>query len=286
MMMSTQIRNIIALALCEDVGNGDITTQAVFKKQMDVQAQFLTKSECVIAGLEIVLEVFTSLSDKVTFTPLVNDGDVVQKGTIVASVSGSSDILLTGERTALNFLQRMSGIATATRAYVDLVSHTKAKILDTRKTVPGHRELDKWAVRLGGGENHRFRLDDRYLIKENHIRVAGSIQKAIEMVAEHRKNLKVDAEIEIEVTGLAEFEEVLSMPGNIVRFVMLDNMSNDEMKTAVTMNNGRYLLEASGNVNIGTVKTIAETGVDYISVGNLTHSVKAADISLLFNTED
>jgi nicotinate-nucleotide pyrophosphorylase (carboxylating) len=200
---------------------------------------------------------------------------------LVGVAKGPANILLTGERTVLNFMQRMSGIATKTHAYVKALEGTKAQILDTRKTVPGHRYLDKLAVRLGGGTNHRMRLDDRFLIKENHISVAGSVSKAIDSCIRFReaKNLQ-GVKIEIEVRNLDELSNVIHHGG--VDFVMFDNMDILDMQTGVKMVGGRFLIEASGNVTLETVRDIAETGVDYISCGALTHTVKALDLSMLF----
>ena len=276
----SEIDKRIDLALEEDINTGDITTQAIFGDQQQVEGEFIAKEDGVIAGLELGTHIFERLSKQVKFDPSVPDGSKVIKGTIVAAVTGPADVVLTAERTILNFMQRMSGIATQTRRFSDEISHTRARILDTRKTVPGLRELDKWAVRIGGGKNHRTRLDDLFLIKDNHITTAGSITNAIEACVDYRKKRRLRAGIEVEVKNLDELHEALRH--SEVDIVLLDNMSPADMKKAVEYNKGRMKLEASGNVSMETVKAIAETGVDYISVGAVTHSVRALDISLLF----
>jgi len=275
-----EIDKRIDIALEEDINTGDITTQAIFGSRHLVEGEFIAKEEGIIAGLELAGHIFNRLPQKVAFHPAVVDGTPVTKGETVATVRGPADIVLTAERTVLNFMQRMSGIATKTRRFADEVSHTKARILDTRKTVPGLRALDKWAVRIGGGVNHRMRLDDLFLIKDNHITTAGSISAAIEACIDYRKEKGLDAGVEVEVKDLEELEQVLVHPE--VDIVLLDNMSTGDMKKAVSTASGRVKLEASGNVSFETVRAIAETGVDFISVGALTHSVKAMDISLLF----
>jgi nicotinate-nucleotide pyrophosphorylase (carboxylating) len=273
---------IIEIALREDTGSGDITTQAVYTGSETARASFVAKQDGIIAGLLVASRVFQKVDPAVDFQSEVQDGDRVQKGMCFATARGPAGSILTAERTVLNFLQRMSGIATTVRAYADAVAHTHAKILDTRKTVPGHRYTDKWAVRLGGGENHRIGLYDRYLIKENHIRVAGGIPEALNACIRHRKLSGIQAAIEIEITNLDEFDMALATPG--ADYIMLDNMSLEDMAIAVQRNKGVCKLEASGNVNLNTVASIAETGIDYISVGSITHSVQALDISLLFQT--
>lgn len=281
----SEIDKRIDLALEEDINTGDITTQAIFGDRHQVEGEFIAKEEGVIAGLELGKHIFSRLSEKVAFHPAVSDGSKVSRGSTVAGVTGPADVVLTAERTVLNFMQRMSGIATETRTFADEISHTRARILDTRKTVPGLRELDKWAVRIGGGTNHRMRLDDLFLIKDNHITTAGSITKAIRSCVDYRQRKGLRAGIEVEVKNLDELHEALEHPE--VDIVLLDNMNPADMKKAVEYNDERAKLEASGNVSIDTVKVIAETGVDYISVGALTHSVKALDISLLFRiTQD
>jgi nicotinate-nucleotide pyrophosphorylase (carboxylating) len=274
MRLDEQISAIVQNALAEDVGSGDVTSQWILPPEMRVHGHFLAKAQGVLAGLEVVRQVFQQVDERITFQPRVKDGDTISKGDFVAVVEGPAASILTAERTALNFLQRMSGIATLTRRYVEAVAGTKAVILDTRKTAPGLRLLDKWAVRLGGGQNHRLGLYDMVLIKDNHIAAAGGNTQAVERV---RQRNQQGLAVEVEVKNLAELEEALAL--NVDR-IMLDNMNLDEMRRAMEMTAGRVPLEASGNVTLENVAAIATTGVDYISVGALTHSVKALDISL------
>ena len=225
--------------------------------------------------MEVVHETLKYLDPRIKFTSHVSDGDQIAKGTVLATVSGNGRAMLVAERTALNFFQRMSGIATAARLYVDAVKSTKAVIVDTRKTAPGLRLLDKWAVRIGGGQNHRFGLYDMALIKENHIAAAGGITKAVGRV---RAMDKKKRPIEVEVRNLDELQEALKL--NVDR-ILLDNMSLDMLHESVRITNGATILEASGNVSLESVRAIAATGVDIISIGKLTHSVCALDISFL-----
>ena len=276
-----QLEILIQLAMIEDVGPGDITTEAIYSGTEKSKGSFVAKQDGVIAGIEVASLIAGMIDLEIDFYPLKNDGDRVLKGDVIAKIEGRSDSILTAERIILNFMQRMSGIATQVRAFTDIISHTKAVLLDTRKTAPGHRVTDKMAVVIGGGQNHRYGLFDRYLIKENHIRVAGGIPQAIKACVDHRNESgQPEIEIEIEVTDLEEFQQAVEFES--VKYIMLDNMSTETMKKVVELNRGRKLLEASGNVNLGTVKNIAETGVDFISVGSITHSVVAMDISLLF----
>ncbi len=265
---------IIERALAEDVGDGDVTTLCTIPEGAVTRGEFLVKAPGVVAGLEVAARVFTLVDSRVVFTPHLSDGQIVQPKTIIASVHGPARALLIAERTALNFLQRMSGIATATRRYVEAIQSTQAAILDTRKTVPGLRLLDKWAVRLGGGQNHRIGLYDMVLIKDNHIAAVGGITEAVRRVREGDARQRP---IEVEVKNLAELQEALALKPDRI---LLDNMSLEEMREAVKQTGGRIPLEASGGVNLESVAAIAGTGVDYISVGALTHSVKALDISL------
>lgn len=275
--MDKSILKTISTALKEDVKNGDITTKATISKSKKAVGKFLVKADGIIAGLEIAKAVFKSIDPKIKFELKINDGSKVKYGDVAAIVSGRAQSLLTAERTALNFLQRMSGIATSANNYSEKVKHTKAKVIDTRKTVPGLRSLDKLAVNLGGCSNHRIGLYDMFLIKDNHIEVAGSITKAVEACVKYNKKHRAKFKIEVETKNLNEVEEALTTKADII---MLDNFEIDEMKKAVKIINGKCKVEASGGVNLDTVKTIAETGVDFISVGALTHSVKALDISL------
>lgn len=272
-----QIRKIISLALAEDIGNGDITSLATVRKNQKAIGKFLVKENGVIAGLKIAKQVMKTVDSKIKFNILIEDGSKVKQGEIVAEVFGNARAILTAERTALNFLQRMSGIATASSIYAEAVSHTKSKVIDTRKTSPGLRLLDKMAVKLGGCDNHRIGLFDMFLIKDNHIEIAGSITKAVDSCRRFMKKKKKRFLIEVETKNMKEVEEAIA---NKVDVIMLDNFKVEEMTEAVKLINGRCKIEASGGVNLSNIKTIAETGVDYISVGGLTHSVKALDISL------
>lgn len=271
---------LIDRALAEDVGDGDITTAAVYHGTETAHADIVAKEAGVVAGLEVAARIYRRTDAGIRFEAAAADGMRVEKGTTVASVRGAAHHLLTTERTVLNFMQRMSGVATRTRTFVDLVAHTEAAILDTRKTIPGHRELDKWAVRLGGGRNHRAGLYDMYLIKENHIAVAGGIVAALDACVAHRKRTGSGAPIELEVPDLESLAEALAH--GAADIIMLDNFGLAQMREAVARTAGRVPLEASGNVNLTTVVPIAETGVDRISVGSLTHSVQALDLSMLF----
>jgi nicotinate-nucleotide pyrophosphorylase (carboxylating) len=271
----TQASPIVRRALKEDIGAGDVTTRCTVPPGAMLTGRFIAKEAGIAAGLEVARLTFSLLDERVQFTPHVADGDPVAVGQVMATASGPGRALLGGERVALNFLQRMSGIATLTRRFVTAVQGTPAVILDTRKTAPGLRLLDKWAVQLGGGQNHRFGLYDMVLIKDNHIAAVGSISQAVARV---RAGDKRRRPIEVEVKTLAELQETLELG---VDRVMLDNMSLAEMRQAVRLTSGRAPLEASGNVTLENVAAVAATGVDYISVGALTHSVQALDISLL-----
>ena len=272
--VQAQIGQIIANALAEDIGDGDVTTLLTIPETAMVDGDFIAKEAGVAAGLAVVAQVFRQLSDQVQVTPLAADCERVAARQVMATIHGPGRAILTGERVALNFLQRMSGIATLTRRYVDAVQGTHAVILDTRKTAPGLRVLDKWAVRLGGGQNHRFGLYDMAMIKDNHLAAVGSLAAAVQRV---RQGDPRQRPIEVEVTNLEQLRDALQQP---VDRIMLDNMSLAQMTDAVRMTAGRIPLEASGNVNLNTVAAIAATGVDFISAGALTHSVKALDISL------
>lgn len=277
MNQSEQIKKIISLALAEDIGKGDITSLATVRKNQKSIGKFLVKENGVIAGLNIAKQVMKTVDSKIKFNILIEDGSKVKQGDIIAEVFGNARAILTAERTALNFLQRMSGIATASSIYAEAISHTKAKVIDTRKTAPGLRLLDKMAVKLGGCDNHRIGLFDMFLIKDNHIEIAGSITKAVDSCRKFMKKKKKKFFIEVETKNLKEVEEAIA---NKVDVIMLDNFKVEEMAEAVKLINGRCKIEASGGVNLSNIKAIAETGVDYISVGGLTHSVKALDISL------
>jgi nicotinate-nucleotide pyrophosphorylase (carboxylating) len=266
------------MALMEDIGAGDVTTDGTVGESVRGYAEVLCKGPGVIAGLEIAGLVFALCDEAARVKVLARDGDAVRAGTVVATVSGSARGILRAERTALNFLQRMSGIATETRRYVEAVRGTRARITDTRKTAPGLRALDKMAVRLGGGVNHRFGLDDMVLIKDNHVVAAGGITGAVAACREYLAARGLGLALEVETTSLEEVEEALGCPG--VTRIMLDNFSLEEMRRAVARINRHVEVEASGGITLATVRAVADTGVDYISVGALTHSVHALDISL------
>lgn len=271
------IKKIISLALEEDIGKGDITSIATIRKNQKAVGKFLVKENGVIAGLSIAKQVMKSVDSKIKFKAFVQDGSKVNAGEIVAEVSGNARSILTAERTALNFLQRMSGIATASSIYAEAVAHTKAKVIDTRKTAPGLRILDKMAVKIGGCNNHRFGLYDMFLIKDNHIEIAGSITNAVNDCRKLMQKKKKKFLIEVETKNLAEVEEAILAEVDII---MLDNFQIEDIIKAVKMINEKCKVEASGGINLNTIKSVAETGVDFISVGGLTHSVKALDISL------
>ncbi|MDR0446412.1 MAG: carboxylating nicotinate-nucleotide diphosphorylase [Oscillospiraceae bacterium] len=267
---------LIAVALREDVGAGDVTTLACVPEDAVSRGVFRVKEDGVICGLFIPQRVFAALSPVVTVTPLVREGAAVKSGEIIAELEGASRAILTGERVALNLLQRLSGIATRTSKAVSAVRGTGAKILDTRKTTPGLRALEKYAVRAGGGHNHRFGLGDGVLIKDNHIKASGGITRA---VASARAAAPHTLKIEVETETPEQVSEALYAGADII---MLDNMTTEAMAAAVRFIAGRALTEASGNMDARDLREVAETGVDFISLGALTHSVRALDISLKF----
>ncbi len=266
------ILDAIRRALEEDIGPGDATSDAIIPPEATMRGQIIAKQEGVVAGLDVAQAVYQTLDPAVEFTCHVEEGARVTDRQVLATVSGRARSLLTAERTALNFLGRMSGIATLTRRFVDAVAGTGAVILDTRKTAPGLRRLDKLAVKRGGGENHRMGLYDMILIKDNHIDFAGSLEEAVRRARAARRGL----EIEVETRTLPEVRAALALG---VERILLDNMSLEEMAEAVRLTGGRARLEASGNVSLENVRAIAETGVDYISIGALTHSARVFDVS-------
>jgi nicotinate-nucleotide pyrophosphorylase (carboxylating) len=270
----SELSAIIRRALDEDIGQGDVTSMWTLPPGLTGRGVFLSKATGVLAGMDVARQVFSQVSNEVHLETLRADGDDIAPGDRLATVEGPMAAILTAERTALNFLQRMSGVATATQRYVDAVRGTRATILDTRKTVPGLRLLDKWAVRLGGGQNHRMRLDDMVLIKDNHIAASDGITAAVLGVRTHNTQ---GLPIEVEVKTWDELEEAVALHPERI---MLDNMTPEEMRRAVEWVAGRVPLEASGGITLESVRAVAETGVDYISVGALTHSVLALDISL------
>jgi nicotinate-nucleotide pyrophosphorylase (carboxylating) len=266
------LERIVHAALAEDLGAGDVTTEATVPPDAVGTAELLVKEPGVVCGLRVAEATFRALDEDIRFEALASDGDVVVPPAIVARVSGSQRAILTGERVALNFLARLSGIATLTRRYVDAVAGTGAAVLDTRKTTPGLRALEKHAVAAGGGTNHRFGLDDAVLIKDNHIRAAGSLPAAVELV-----RAASDLPVEVECETLTQVGEALDLR---VDAILLDNMTPAELREAVALTRGRARLEASGGVTLDTIRAIAETGVDEISVGALTHSACSLDVSL------
>jgi nicotinate-nucleotide pyrophosphorylase (carboxylating) len=271
--MDHSLKELIEKALAEDLGSGDVTSEATIPAESASEAVMLAKQHLVLAGIEVSREVFLHLDPTIQFTPFAKDGDIIHAGTELARLSGNTRALLAGERVALNLLQHMSGIATLTAKYVEKLKGLKAVVLDTRKTLPGLRQLEKNAVRIGGGKNHRMGLYDMILIKDNHIKAAGSITKAVASARTKTGTLR----IEVETKTLDEVREALAAKPDII---MLDNMPIDVMREAVKLIAGRALVEASGNVTLETVRRIAETGVDFVSSGSLTHSAPAADISM------
>lgn len=272
--MKINVDELIWMALKEDITSEDITTNAIMREDKQGQAQLLCKQDGVIAGLEVFERVFQLLDEKTQVEFYFKDGDRVKNGDLLATVTGDIRTILSGERVALNYLQRMSGIATHTRQLVDLLGDAKTKLLDTRKTTPNMRIFEKYAVKVGGGTNHRYNLSDGILIKDNHIGAAGGIKKAVEMAKEYAPFVR---KIEVEVESLEQVQEALDAGADII---MLDNMDNATMKKAVCLIDGRAETECSGNVTAERVKDIIETGVDYVSCGALTHSSPIMDVSL------
>jgi nicotinate-nucleotide pyrophosphorylase (carboxylating) len=272
-MTTDAIQEAVASALAEDIGTGDVTTEATVPAEAVGTAEILVKEPGVVCGLAVAEAAFRALDDEVRFEALVEDGALVSDvPAAVATVTGSERAILTGERVALNFLGRLSGIATLTRRYADAVAGTGAAVLDTRKTTPGLRALEKYAVACGGGTNHRFGLDDAVLVKDNHLRAAGSIPHAVERVREVS-----GLPVEVECETLEQVGEALAAG---VEAILLDNMSLDGLRSAVALADGHTRLEASGGITLDNIRAVAETGVDEISVGALTHSARALDVSL------
>lgn len=266
-------QTLIELALTEDVGDGDITTDNIIPAESRRKAKMVAKADGVVAGLPVAEMVFKSLDPRLKWFVLTPEGSRVKKGDVMVEFEGTYRALLTGERTALNFLQRLSGIATMSAKYADAVKDFKTVILDTRKTLPGFRMLDKYAVKTGGASNHRIGLYDMAMIKDNHIEVAGGITKAVNAV---RSKIKPGIQIEVETTTLAQVQEAIDAGADII---MLDNMDTETMKKGVELIAGRAKVEASGNMTLERLREVAATGVDFISIGALTHSVSALDIS-------
>lgn len=267
---------ILRRALEEDIGTGDVTTMATIQPGVQASAELVAKEDFILSGINVAHRVFHLLSAETAFEKLIEDGQSVKRGDVLAWIKGDAAVLLQAERVALNFLQRMCGVATLTAEFVKQIAATEAIIVDTRKTTPGLRVLEKYSVRMGGGGNHRMALYDAVLIKENHISAAGGIAAA---VGRARQSVPHTQKVEVEVRDLAEVTEALEAGADIL---LLDNMSTEELRSAVEMIDGRAITEASGGVNLETVREIAETGVRLISVGALTHSYRAVDISMLF----
>jgi nicotinate-nucleotide pyrophosphorylase (carboxylating) len=272
------IHQFIKGALAEDVGDGDHTSLATIPGNTTGKAKLLVKDHGILAGVELAVEIFNQVDPSLKVSLFMHDGDKIKPGDIAFEVEGDAKNILTAERLVLNCMQRMSGIATKTHELVELLAGTKAKALDTRKTTPGLRYLEKWAVRIGGGVNHRFGLYDMILIKDNHVDYSGGIRQAIENTKQYLKEKNKHLDIEIEVRNLDELEEALQTGG--INRILLDNFNYEDMRKAVARINGAYATEASGGITTANIREYAECGVDYISMGGLTHSVKSLDLSL------
>ncbi len=272
------IDQFIINVLSEDVGDGDHTSLSTIAAGAKGKAKLLVKDTGILAGVELAQEIFYIVDKSLQLNLFLKDGDSIKPGDIVLEVSGDVQSILKAERLVLNCMQRMSGIATITNAIVKLLEGTKAKVLDTRKTTPGLRYLEKWAVKIGGGVNHRFGLYDMILIKDNHVDYAGGIKQAIEKAQQYIIDKNKNLQIEIEVRNLDELNQVLQTGG--INRILLDNFSFTDLREAVSINNGKYITEASGGITIANIREYADCGVDYISVGALTHSVKSLDLSL------
>jgi nicotinate-nucleotide pyrophosphorylase (carboxylating) len=273
----TIIDPIITNALDEDIGPGDVTSLAM-GVSLDAVAEIISKQDGILSGIEVAKRVFSIHDPDLRIKCLKKDGDRLKEGDVILTIKGEGRSILTAERTALNIIGRMSGIATLTTRFVDKVKGTNCRILDTRKTMPNLRILDKYAVTCGGGHNHRYALYDMILIKENHIRWAGGLEQAIESALDYAKPRKLN--IEVEVTDLYEYERAIKYP---LKMIMLDHFTLNELREAVSIDHGDILLEASGDVNLETIAAIAGTGIDVVSIGALTHSVRNYDFSLLFH---
>ncbi len=272
------LTEFIKTALREDVGDGDHSSLASIPNDAQNQARLLVKGDGILAGVELAQMIFREVDPNLQVEVLLHDGAKVKFGDVALTVKGKAQSILTAERLVLNCMQRMSGIATFTHRLVDMIAGTNAKLLDTRKTTPNFRMMEKWAVLIGGGVNHRYGLYDMIILKDNHVDYAGGIEKAIRATQEYLKRLGKDLKIEVETRNLQEVGQVLETGG--VHRIMLDNMTPDMMKEAINMIGGRFETEASGGITDHTIREVAETGVDYISVGALTHSIKSMDLSL------
>ncbi|HJO95500.1 MAG TPA: carboxylating nicotinate-nucleotide diphosphorylase [Victivallales bacterium] len=273
-----RINELINMSLNEDIQTGDATSISVIPCETNTKAIFVTREECICAGLPIAESIFKNLDRNIDWTSLVEDGHLLQPGDQMAIVTGNARAILTAERTALNFLQRLSGIATSTHQYVKALGDSKTKILDTRKTTPSWRNLEKYAVAAGGGKNHRVGLYDKIMIKDNHRSLAGLEGKGgITRSVERARSCYPDLEVEVEADTFDEFKEAVAAKAD---WILLDNMTNDQMAKAVKYNKGRSKLEASGGITLERIPSLSHIGLDYISIGALTHSVRAIDISL------
>lgn len=269
---------IVKEALKEDIGDRDITTDAILEKEKEGRARIISKQKGILAGVHVAEHVFYAIDPELKIEMDYKNGDEIKKGNIIIQIHGSVSSILKAERVALNFLAHLSGIATLTKKFVNKINNDATKIIDTRKTTPMLRALEKEAVRAGGGYNHRMGLYDMVLIKENHIRAAGGIGKAVNQTKKFLKQMNIDAKIEVETTNVNEIQEALECK---IHRIMLDNMAIDKMKNAVNVINGKVEVEASGGVTLDNISKIADTGVDYISLGAITHSAPAFDFSLL-----
>ena len=277
-MLTENAKSLINLAISEDIGDGDHTSLSTIPKDAIGKAKLLVKEYGVLAGIEVAKYIFNTIDNSAKIDSYLNDGNVVKYGDIAFSVTGNAQKILQSERLALNFMQRMSGIATLTSKYVEKTEGTKAKVLDTRKTSPGLRYFEKEAVRIGGGTNHRFGLYDLIMIKDNHVDFAGGITKALEQTTQYLKSKDLNIKIEVETRNFIEIEEVLK--SGIANRIMLDNFTVDNTKSAVNLINGACEIESSGGINLNTISDYAKCGVDYISVGALTHQINSLDLSL------
>lgn len=274
------IEETIQQALQEDIGGGDYSSLACIDKSIIGKMKLMAKEAGIIAGIEIAKLIFKQVDPMITMDQWMKDGDEIKNGDTVFTITGPVQSMLTAERTMLNFVQRMSGIATTTRQYVERISGTGARLLDTRKTTPNMRIFEKYAVVIGGGENHRFGLFDMIMLKDNHVDFAGGIEKAIDRTKEYLKNNQLDLKIEIETRNLEEVKRVIAHGG--VDRIMLDNFTPPQIVTALEVINGRFETEASGGITLANIREYAETGVDFISIGALTHQIKSLDLSLKF----
>ncbi|MCK9199163.1 MAG: carboxylating nicotinate-nucleotide diphosphorylase [Bacilli bacterium] len=269
----------IELSLSEDIGDGDHSSLACISKNETNKAKLVAKQEGIICGIDIAREVYALVDKSIKFTAMMKDGDRIKKGDIIFRVEGSAIGILTSERTALNYMQRLSGIATSTNEYVELIKGTGTKLLDTRKTTPSMRLFEKYAVKVGGGYNHRIGLYDMIMLKDNHIDFAGGVENAITKTKEYLKNVGKELKIEVEVRSMEELERVLKIGG--IDRIMLDNFTPELLQKAIERIGGKYETESSGGINKDTILSFAKTGVDFISVGALTHQIKSLDLSLV-----